>query len=100
MLNCKDALIGAENPSIKIHGYSDGKNVNIEFVDNGCGMNEESLDYIFEPFYTTKDNGNGVGMFIVKKLVEENGGKIVAKNNGDNSGLIVFLTVRGVRNEN
>ena len=94
LLNSKDALIGSENPSIKINGYSDGKNVNIEFVDNGCGMDEESLDYIFEPFYTTKDNGNGVGMFIVKKLVEENGGKIEAKNNENTSGLVVFLTVR------
>jgi len=94
MLNSKDALVGTENPSIKINGYSDGKSINIEFADNGCGMDEESLDYIFEPFYTTKDNGNGVGMFIVKKLVEENGGEIVAKNNENASGLVVFLTVR------
>ncbi len=93
MLNSKDALVGIENPSIKINGYSDGKNVNIEFKDNGCGMDEESLNYIFEPFYTTKVNGNGVGMFIVKKLVEENGGKIVAKNNENGSGLFVLLTV-------
>lgn len=101
ILNSKDALIGTENPTIKINGYVDGKNVNIEIVDNGCGMDDESLDYIFEPFYTTKDNGNGVGMFIVKKLVEENGGKIVAGNNKKTSGLFVFLTVRmGVKNEN
>lgn len=101
MLNSKDALIGTENSSIEINGYSDGKNINIEFVDNGCGMDKESLNYIFEPFYTTKDNGNGVGMFIVKKLVEENDGKIEAKNNENTSGLFVFLTVRmGVRNEN
>ncbi len=101
MLNSKDALIDIEDPSIKIKGYSDGKDVNIEFTDNGCGMNEESLNYIFEPFYTTKDNGNGVGMFIVKKLAEENGGKITAESNGNTGGLSVLLTVRkGARNEN
>lgn len=94
ILNSKDALVGIENPSIKINGYSDGTNVIIEFADNGCGMDEKSLIYIFEPFYTTKDNGNGVGMFIVKKLVEENGGEIVAKNNENTRGLVVFLTVR------
>jgi signal transduction histidine kinase len=101
MLNSKDALVGTDNPIIKINGYCDGENVNIEFEDNGCGMDEKSLDYIFEPFYTTKDNGNGVGMFIVKKLVEENGGEIDARNNENSSGLVVFLKVRmGVRNEN
>ncbi|MGD9567723.1 MAG: transporter substrate-binding domain-containing protein [Sedimentibacter sp.] len=101
MLNSKDALIGTENPSIKINGYSDGENVHIEFADNGCGIDEKALDYIFEPFYTTKDNGNGLGMFIVRKLVEENGGSIEAKNNKNTSGLVVFLTVRmGERNEN
>ena len=58
-------------------------------------MDDEALNYIFEPFYTTKDNGNGVGMFIVKKLVDENGGKIVVKNNENASGLEVILSVRG-----
>ncbi|MFA9424016.1 MAG: transporter substrate-binding domain-containing protein [Sedimentibacter sp.] len=101
LLNSKDALVCTVNPRMKINGYIDGKTVNIEFLDNGCGMDERSLNYIFEPFYTTKDNGNGVGMFIVKKLVEENGGKITAKNNENASGLFVLLEVeKGVRNEN
>lgn len=95
MLNCKDALKNTEKPSISISSYHDGKNIKVEFVDNGCGMKNESLDYIFEPFYTTKDSGNGVGMFIVKKLVEENGGNIRAKNNENSKGLCVVLTVRG-----
>lgn len=100
ILNSKDALINTENPSIEISGYSDGENVKIEFTDNGCGMDEKALDYIFEPFYTTKDNGNGVGMFIVRKLMEENGGKIEAKNNENSSGLVVSLTVKmGEKNE-
>lgn len=101
LLNSKDALKDVENPSIKINGYIDGNHVDVVFSDNGCGMDEESLDYIFEPFYTTKDNGNGVGMFIVKKLIEENGGRIKAKNNGASNGLEVMLKVRrGASNEN
>lgn len=101
ILNSKDALSDTENPSIQINGCCDGNRVRIEFADNGCGMDEKSLNYIFEPFYTTKDNGNGVGMFVVRKLVEENGGEIEAQNNGNASGLAVFLTVRmGVKNEN
>jgi C4-dicarboxylate-specific signal transduction histidine kinase len=79
LLNSRDALADIENPTIIIRGYPEGKIINIEFIDNGSGMKEDQLDYIFEPFYTTKENGNGVGMFIVKKLIEENGGSIQAK---------------------
>jgi len=97
LLNSRDALADIENPTIIIRGYSEGKIINIEFIDNGSGMKEDQLDYIFEPFYTTKENGNGVGMFIVKKLIEENGGSIQAKPNEVGKGFGVYLKVmRGV----
>ena len=92
-----DALNDTEDPTISIKGYLEGNIVKIEFIDNGSGMKEEQLDYIFEPFYTTKENGNGVGMFIVKKLIEENGGTIQARPNVGNKGFGVYLKVmRGV----
>lgn len=98
LLNSRDALIGTEEPRIMIRGYREGRSVGVEFIDNGCGIDGDALDYIFEPFYTTKVNGNGVGMFIVKKLIEENGGSIQAKSNDDGNGLGVYLTVmRGVQ---
>lgn len=93
LLNSRDALADIENPTIIIRGYPEGKIINIEFKDNGSGMKEDQLDYIFEPFYTTKENGNGVGMFIVKKLIEENGGNILAKPNEGSKGFGVYLTV-------
>jgi signal transduction histidine kinase len=97
LLNSRDALADTEDPTIIIRGYPEGKIVYIEFIDNGSGMKEDQLDYIFEPFYTTKENGNGVGMFIVKKLIEENGGSIQAKPNGVSKGFGVYLKVmRGV----
>jgi len=97
LLNSRDALADIENPTIIIRGYPEGKIINIEFIDNGSGMKEDQLDYIFEPFYTTKENGNGVGMFIVKKLIEENGGSIQAKPNEVGKGFGVYLKVmRGV----
>ena len=54
LLNSKDALIDTKEPSIKICGHYEGDNVNISFADNGSGMDDEALNYIFEPFYTTK----------------------------------------------
>lgn len=93
LLNSRDALAETENPTIDIKAYSESKTVRVEFIDNGSGMKADQLDYIFEPFYTTKENGNGVGMFIVKKLIEENGGNIKAKSNEANKGFGVYLTV-------
>jgi len=50
----------------------------IEFTDNGSGMSSETLEHIFDPFYTTKKAGEGVGlgMSIVHTIVKEHGGKI------------------------
>lgn len=94
LLNSKDALIDSKNPKIIIKALEKGNEINIDFMDNGPGMEEDALNYIFEPFYTTKEKGTGVGMFIVKKLIEENKGKILAKNLGNNLGLNISITVR------
>ena len=49
----------------------------ITIADNGCGMSEESLSKIFEPYYTTKANGTGLGMTMVYKIVKEFSGDII-----------------------
>lgn len=50
----------------------------ISFEDNGCGMTEQTLNRIYEPFYTTKDvgSGTGLGMAISFGIIEEHGGSI------------------------
>ncbi|BBO88644.1 hypothetical protein DSCOOX_18240 [Desulfosarcina ovata subsp. ovata] len=42
----------------------------VEIVDNGCGMDEKTLQSIFNPFYTTKPNGTGLGLSIVYRILE------------------------------
>lgn len=49
----------------------------ITIADNGCGMSEESLAKIFEPYYTTKANGTGLGMTMVYKIIKEFSGEII-----------------------
>ena len=44
--------------------------------DNGCGMKEETVAKIFEPYFTTKANGTGLGMTMVYKIVKEFSGDI------------------------
>ena len=48
----------------------------IRFKDTGCGIAEENMPKIFEPLFTTKPKGIGLGLAISKRLVEQNGGKI------------------------
>ena len=48
----------------------------IEFADTGAGIAPEALEQIFEPYYSTKDTGIGLGLPLTKKIVEEHGGQI------------------------
>ncbi|MBB4824127.1 PAS domain S-box-containing protein [Sporosarcina luteola] len=63
----------------------------IEISDNGTGMNQEALEQLFEPFYSTKVDSAGLGMVITKKIIYDHKGKIeVASNPG--KGTVVTLT--------
>ncbi|MBI5191992.1 MAG: PAS domain S-box protein [Nitrospirae bacterium] len=54
--------------------------VEIIFKDTGEGIDEKILDKIFVPFYTTKENGSGLGLSIVHRVIEEHGGRIFVKS--------------------
>ena len=66
--------------SIRINRSSarqDGDVTEIKVRDNGHGMNEETLQHLFEPFYSTKgDLGNGLGLYISHEIVERNAGTL------------------------
>ncbi len=60
--------------------------------DNGPGLNAEQRQRIFEPFYTTKTKGTGLGMAIAKRIVEAHGGRI-AVGTGSDRGAEIVLTL-------
>jgi len=66
--------------------------VGIAISDTGEGIPEERLQKIFEPYYTTKESGTGLGLTIVYKIVKEHGGDIrVESEKGRGSTFTVFL---------
>ena len=54
--------------------------VSMAISDNGPGIPKERLSQIFEPFYSTKEEGSGVGLYVTKQLVERNGGKTTVES--------------------
>ncbi|MBN2723058.1 MAG: hypothetical protein JXR95_03195 [Deltaproteobacteria bacterium] len=84
-----NSLESGENIKLKISCESINNTVQISFADNGRGIPGDTLEHIFEPFFTTKTTGTGLGLSVVKKLVELHGGTI--KINSDDNGTLVKL---------
>ncbi len=74
--NSEHALKGRRDPKIEIFINKFQNKYIAKIRDNGCGMDERNLKRIKEAFVTTKSDGLGLGLFIVKKLMEEYGGKL------------------------
>lgn len=66
----------------------------ISIRDQGPGLNSEQASRIFEPFFTTKTHGTGLGMAIVKRIIEAHGGQISARQPPDPGAEIVIVLPR------
>src|SRR3989442_8345463 len=62
--------------TLRIRTDMDDTHVIIRFVDTGGGMSAESLSRVFEPYFTTKPSGTGLGLLIVRRIVREHGGEL------------------------
>lgn len=74
--NATQALEGVEDPKILVKVEDHGEMVAISVADNGVGISEENKEKVFEPKFTTKTSGMGLGLAMVKNLVEAYGGDI------------------------
>ncbi len=78
--NAIDAI--GDNPgTIEIRYHDEENYVLIDIIDSGSGIKEDNIDKIFEPLYTTKQTGTGLGLVSCKNIIEQHGGKISVKNN-------------------
>jgi two-component system sensor histidine kinase AtoS len=71
---------------ITVHFYRSNSTCHIDIVDNGCGINKEIQSKIFNPFFTTRAKGTGLGLPIVKNIIEIHGGSIELYNNEPSPG--------------
>jgi two-component system, sporulation sensor kinase E len=75
--NAIDALDGVpENRRIDLFVENGNGRATVRMRDNGCGIPAEKIERIFNPFFTTKEKGTGLGMAISKKIVEAHEGTV------------------------
>ena len=76
---------------LRIRTDMDGSHVSVSFTDTGGGMSAESLSRVFEPYFTTKSSGSGLGLLIVRRIVREHGGEMAIESH---EGKGLTLTIR------
>lgn len=93
ILNASDALaatVEGQRRIIIATARTPDNQVQIGVTDNGSGLAEDVLDYMIEPFYTTKPEGMGMGLSINRTIINAHGGKMWAVNNPDRGTTFYF----------
>lgn len=72
-------------------GDQNGNCALITITDTGCGFDPQKQIEVFEPFYTTKENGTGIGLTIAKKIIEDHDGKIELKSDEEMGTVVSIL---------
>ena len=72
---------GEEKPAVKL-----------EIVDQGCGMDKETLKKALKPYFTTKPDGSGLGLFIVNRIISDHGGRFeIRSEKGQGTVVTIYL---------
>ena len=75
---------------LRIRTDMDASHLLVSFTDTGGGISAENLSRIFEPYFTTKSSGSGLGLLIVRRIVREHGGEM-ALESSEGRGLTLTL---------
>ena len=95
LLNAFDAMKAcpASDRQVTVRTLAQGAHlIEVAVSDCGSGLSSDKLDKIFQPFYTTKGDGLGMGLSICRSIIEAHGGRLWAENNRD-VGATFFFTV-------
>ena len=86
LVNALDSI--DEDGEVNLTVSRDGGEARLVLTDNGCGMNEEVLQNLFEPFFTSRmsKKGTGLGLSITHRIISDHDGRIEARSNGPGCG--------------
>ena len=74
--NAREALTSVGGGHIVLRARTLGEHATLEVCDSGPGMSSQALEHMFEPFFSTKPQGTGLGLSMVRKIVEAQAGEV------------------------
>jgi C4-dicarboxylate-specific signal transduction histidine kinase len=97
MMNAMEAMTQVTGPRALLisSGAADSRGVVVVVQDSGAGLDAKSLERLFEPFYTTKPQGMGMGLAICRSIIEAHGGRLWATTNRDRGASFHFTLPTG-----
>jgi C4-dicarboxylate-specific signal transduction histidine kinase len=93
IINAIEAMSGAGGGprDLRINTIEDGANgLHVAVSDSGPGLSGESAEHVFDPFYTTKPSGMGMGLSICRSIIEAHGGQLWASANAPRGAIFQF----------
>jgi signal transduction histidine kinase len=92
VLNAVEAMgsVGAEPRELLISTEQDHRGVLVAVRDSGPGLDPSHLERVFDPFYTTKSSGMGMGLSICRSIIDAHGGRLWAKANKPRGAIFQF----------
>lgn len=91
--NAVDAMSGVEDrPKLLVirTALDDGESIRLSVADTGTGLDAETLPRLFEPFFSTKESGMGIGLSVSRTIIESHGGRLWAIPNGGPGATFAF----------
>jgi len=77
MIDSALQAVGEEGTiQVRLRSAEDGRRAVIEIEDSGAGVDSSVKDRLFEPFFSTKTSGSGLGLALVKRIAEDHGGGV------------------------
>ncbi len=85
---------GDDPRGIRLSAHLHGEKVQLELLNGGPAIPENQMERLFEPFYTRKASGSGLGLSIVKRIVEAHGGNVSVNSDAEGTRVSVALPAR------
>ena len=82
--NAKEALTNVTTATIVIRSFTDNGQTILVITDNGPGIDQETMDQIFVPFFTTKKEGSGIGLSLSRQIMRAHGGNLTVASQPGN----------------
>jgi signal transduction histidine kinase len=80
VLNAIQSMPDGGKLKVGVSSYDDAEHISVEIEDSGYGIPENLMDRVFTPFFTTKEGGTGLGLYVVYRIIQAHKGTITIKS--------------------